>query len=52
MEIARGGSFGSASKPSTKSSEKKNESQSRINQLTGMAKSLYKNDFARFGHVS
>ena len=46
MEVARGGSFGAASKPS---GEKKNESQSRISQLTGMVKSLYKNDFSRLG---
>ena len=44
MEVARGGTFGSASK---QTSEKKNDPQSRISQLTGMAKSLYRNDFAR-----
>ena len=47
MEVARGGSFGSASKPSAKTSEKKNEARSRISQISGMVKTLYKNDFAR-----
>ena len=52
MDIARGGSFAKGDKKatpkgSTKGGEKKKEPQSKISRLTGLAKSLYGNDFAR-----
>ena len=52
MDVARGGSFGKVDKKakpktSTKGGEKKKEPQSRITRVTEVAKSLYRNDFAR-----
>lgn len=51
MDIARGGSFGRGDKKAkaktSTSGEKKKEPQSKINRLTELAKSLYRNDFTR-----
>ena len=56
MDIARGGSFARAdkkakAKTSTKGGEKKKEPQSKIIRVTQLAKSLYRNDFARLATV-
>lgn len=52
MDIARGGNFAkvekkATAKTATKDGEKKKEQPSKISQITGLARYLYRNDFTR-----